>query len=865
MPRNTSNRLRAAAARRVQLGVAMRVNREGMLGAERGEARDTAVAGKSTLTGQLAPARAAPRAATPVDASVDPSLDTCFATAHATQERDLAHAMGFFEAPAPVVQRRVDPWSSMVASLAPGFGQSFDGVGIHSGEAGDARARAHGAPAVTEGANIYIGSGVAPESSEARRIVAHEMTHVLQQRGGGEPGASPAAFEREAHHVGDVVAAGGRASPRLATGGAIAQGYGSYEHKALADNVHQNLAPMVGGLDGRDRPTFGGVSEAQRARQVELEATHAGVSHAPGLGPAAKAGRDAADGRVFVPGLAKMLESDPLHDGTRSLTVALRNFEVRNDTAGPYLAIDTDVKTNQEVRYDVPVSPGELTAANGDLYGSMENLRKAPVGEFVALQNLIAEEATWERNIAANPGLAKAEPDFDGKYEAATAWRKERVYAAGKDIGAKAEAAGGDDASYTDLALGNHAHFGQATAQEPTLSVRIAGGGIDAMSQGAKGNAARGNHEAWLQGHAKALVLAREAHVLKASPTAIVALDAENDRYGHESVVPATGAPAGQAQMGGHLGPTSADGKRLARSSGVMTADVKRNDAYAENAAADHFLTDAFSAGHQIVRDVIGDVTEQFVQDTGGAARLVELIATRLQEAAIKDPEQAEGEPGKFQTFSRSGRGMNKMSRRGSIVGTVQEANAKSALIDRLGEQIKDKRQLRAFGAKLVHDYYNKRGLIVHNRKGMTFLTMGDGRADQMPEATQIIALAILESRNQITEMIRDGKTSTEPFSIWDYTPDFDRTVFTQTSGRRVLTEMMSDGDYLWNMMKGHASFGAGDDGDQRRRAASVMNPDETRAALRTPADVGARPMKAGFKQRAAYVASLARDAGEKK
>jgi hypothetical protein len=56
-------------------------------------------------------------------------------------------------------------------------------------------------------------------------------------------------------------------------------------------------------------------------------------------------------------------------------------------------------KTEQVARYDVPVSPGGMTALSGDLYGSTENTRKAPV-------------ADWERNIASGKADPKNAPEL---------------------------------------------------------------------------------------------------------------------------------------------------------------------------------------------------------------------------------------------------------------------------------------------------------------------------------------------------------------------------------------------------------------------------------------------------------------------
>lgn len=68
------------------------------------------------------------------------------------------------------------------ADMETRFGQSFEGVRIHTDARAAASARAVGAQAYTVGRNVVFGSGhYAPHSSSGRRLLAHELTHVTQQ------------------------------------------------------------------------------------------------------------------------------------------------------------------------------------------------------------------------------------------------------------------------------------------------------------------------------------------------------------------------------------------------------------------------------------------------------------------------------------------------------------------------------------------------------------------------------------------------------------------------------------------------------------------------------------------------------------
>lgn len=68
------------------------------------------------------------------------------------------------------------------AFFEPRFGQDFGGVRVHTGPAAHNAASAINARAFTLGSDIAFGRGkYAPGSSAGRRLLAHELTHVVQQ------------------------------------------------------------------------------------------------------------------------------------------------------------------------------------------------------------------------------------------------------------------------------------------------------------------------------------------------------------------------------------------------------------------------------------------------------------------------------------------------------------------------------------------------------------------------------------------------------------------------------------------------------------------------------------------------------------
>jgi Domain of unknown function (DUF4157) len=99
------------------------------------------------------------------------------------------------------------------------FSRDFSDVRIHTDEKAAASAKILSADAYTTGRDIYFASGkYAPASAEGRHLIAHELTHTLQQRGASGPvargseqqrniemGSADDPFEREADHRADQV------------------------------------------------------------------------------------------------------------------------------------------------------------------------------------------------------------------------------------------------------------------------------------------------------------------------------------------------------------------------------------------------------------------------------------------------------------------------------------------------------------------------------------------------------------------------------------------------------------------------------------------------------------------------------------
>jgi hypothetical protein len=109
------------------------------------------------------------------------------------------------------------------------FGTDFSDVRVHAGGSAAASAQAVDAHAYTVGNEIVLGDGHTPGSDAHERTLAHELTHVVQQRSGpvdGTPTGSGISvsdpsdrFERAAEATADTVLSAGRAPDAGTVGG----------------------------------------------------------------------------------------------------------------------------------------------------------------------------------------------------------------------------------------------------------------------------------------------------------------------------------------------------------------------------------------------------------------------------------------------------------------------------------------------------------------------------------------------------------------------------------------------------------------------------------------------------------------------
>ncbi len=173
------------------------------------------------------------------------------------------------------------------------FSSDFSHVRVHTGAAAGAYAQALGARALTIGDRIVFGEGhYRPGTRDGERLLAHELTHVLQPAPTSTQtpmvGAAGGASEREADRIADAVVGRASATPGAAasTVAPAAQAGGMIQRdplpgmetlpplrgsEALLDNASPFLAAAVGSTTLDDFDT--GKSDLKPGHQRQLDAT----------------------------------------------------------------------------------------------------------------------------------------------------------------------------------------------------------------------------------------------------------------------------------------------------------------------------------------------------------------------------------------------------------------------------------------------------------------------------------------------------------------------------------------------------------------------------------------------------------------
>jgi len=159
-------------------------------------------------------------------------------------------------------------------SLEPAFGEDFSDVRVHTDSESDSLNQAVHAEAFTTGKDIFFRDGsYNPGSSDGQKLLAHELTHVVQQR--SAPPASELtvsdpedASEREAGDVADSF------SSNAAPAGVSRQEVPEEEEiemSPISRQPEEEEVPMGGQAPEQSESSFPALGEGQTAEQSTPE------------------------------------------------------------------------------------------------------------------------------------------------------------------------------------------------------------------------------------------------------------------------------------------------------------------------------------------------------------------------------------------------------------------------------------------------------------------------------------------------------------------------------------------------------------------------------------------------------------------
>ena len=376
----------------------------------------------------------------------------------------------------------------------------------------------------------------------------------------------------------------------------------------------------------------------------------------------------------------------------------------------------------------VELTYGQVVALSGDLYRSPEALLRAPRSEVEAVLRVMATERA---EAAASPVHRPSQAESDANnadYELATRGRSHASPSATALAGDPAAASGphgevregehvesgapGAEASYLDLASSNLAHF---SPENVSLN--------------------------WIAKHQLALDLARQAWRSR-HPGAVPAPMTPGRHPGTASAagaatsagLPATTAAAAKAAPG------RPDPSAAVTPAGLASAEkAAPNDEQAEAQAwlaaafADHFLTDAFAAGHLVSGSAGRTLGQKFFAANESA------IEDACLKCAIAD-------------------GMSSLPAEAIIwaLSHILAGRAPSLLL------------------KTVHDYYNRSGVEVRNALGQVWKTYGDAHLGGSPDTLTMAKLATKASRDAVQDVLATGRTNRAQAAL-DYLPKMAR------------------------------------------------------------------------------------------
>jgi hypothetical protein len=150
-----------------------------------------------------------------------------------------------------------------LSAMESAFGHDFSQVRVHAGNQADSAARAVGALAYTAGSDVVFAAGqYAPGTSRGRRLLAHELAHVVQQSAGmvsvsGAVSSPGDPLEQAADRAAEAVAEGRPVGPLAQAGQPAAsrlhRTVGTLDCPANVASAPADPRAALTGIDGKAR------------------------------------------------------------------------------------------------------------------------------------------------------------------------------------------------------------------------------------------------------------------------------------------------------------------------------------------------------------------------------------------------------------------------------------------------------------------------------------------------------------------------------------------------------------------------------------------------------------------------------------
>lgn len=318
-----------------------------------------------------------------------------------------------------VVGSSGQPLSPAVRSyFEPRFGQNLGDVRVHTGARADASARSVNALAYTVDRDIVFREGsYSPETNPGKKLLAHELVHVLQQSNGapsrqdksaGLSVSDPSdAAEIEADTIANEVVGGGVSSPIQRAPMAIARQVPDGDAGAPQDSeLHTKQVACVARLGGHPSTRDGGVPSPEDIAGYNEECRRETGYSGPDVTVSDDAARQLRTGEVLDP--AKLEELRGLVAEFNELSASGLVTAEDAQIVGAQLAAVGAAMARVGTSPPVP-DPSDPQASNDPQEHDKEAPQLAAGGATMALGGMMIRAAPAAGGAAAAGGVAVAE------------------------------------------------------------------------------------------------------------------------------------------------------------------------------------------------------------------------------------------------------------------------------------------------------------------------------------------------------------------------------------------------------------------------------------------------------------------------